>query len=396
MTSLFTGLKHWLDSWKNFFRYQSLSHELREITFYSEEAGYWVFFKPIVESLIQDHGRSICYLTSDPYDPILLSNRDAIQGFYIGAASARVALFRALNSGILVTSTPDLNTHILKRSPFPVHYAYVFHTMVSTHMIYRARAFDHFDSILCVGSHQISEIREREKLRNLPEKKLFEHGYAPLDSIIEFGKSMPPPAVENNGSLKIILAPSWGDHSILNTCGQEIVRILLDQGHQVTVRAHSRTQQFTPQIINRLEEEFSENSNFKLDKNISAFEVYSQNHVMISDWSGAALEFAFGLERPVLYIDVPKKLNNKQFDLMKSVPIEEWMREEIGIVISPDRLTGLPAAINRLNAENQNFSEKIKRIRDDTIFNVTNSGKSGADIIVGITEDLAPKTKRAT
>ena len=29
-----------------------------------------------------------------------------------------------------------------------------------------------------------------------PFKKLFEHGYAPLDSIIELGKSMPPPAVE--------------------------------------------------------------------------------------------------------------------------------------------------------------------------------------------------------
>jgi len=313
---------------------------MREITFYSEGAGYWVFFKPIVESLIQDHGKIVCYLTSDPYDPILESDNDQIQTFYIGAASARVALFRALKSGVLVTTTPDLNTHVLKRSPFPVHYTYVFHTIVSTHMIYRARAFDHFDSILCSGTHHIVEIREWEKLKGLPEKMLFEHGYAPLDSIIELGKSNQAPSVEGNGSMKIILAPSWGDHSILNVCGREIVEILLGQGHQVTVRPHPRTRQFTPEVINKLDEEFSVNPNFKLDKNTSAFEVYSQNHVMISDWSGAALEFAFGLERPVLYIDVPKKLNNKEFDLMKTVPIEEWIREKIGIVVLGVHLEG--------------------------------------------------------
>ena len=382
------GFKYWLKSWKDCFRYQSLTHNTRGITFYSEGGGFWAYFKPIIESLTKDHGKEICYLTSDPYDPILNSDNEKIHVFYIGAASARVALFRALKSGVLVTTTPDLNTHVLKRSPYPVHYAYVFHTMVSTHMIYQAKAFDHFDSILCSGTHHIVEIREWEKLKNLPEKILFKHGYAPLDSIIKHSKSNIPPVVENNKSLKIILAPSWGDHSILNVCGREIVKILLDQGHKVTVRPHPRTRQFTPGIINGLEKEFSANSNFKLNKDTSTFEVYSQNHMMISDWSGAALEFAFGLERPVLYVDVPKKLNNKEYNLMETVPIEEWVREKIGIVISPDRLADLPTAINRLRDEHKKFSEKIKHLRDDTIFNISKSGKCGADIIVGISDNL--------
>ena len=33
---------------------------------------------------------------------------------------------------------------------------------------------------------------------------------------------------------------------------------------------------------------------------------------MVSDWSGVAMEFAFGLERPVLFIDVPRKTNNPE------------------------------------------------------------------------------------
>ena len=54
--------------------------------------------------------------------------------------------------------------------------------------------------------------------------------------------------------------------------------------------------------------------------------------LMISDWSGAALEYAFGIERPVLFLDVARKINNPRYVDLGIEPIEARMREQIGAV----------------------------------------------------------------
>lgn len=48
--------------------------------------------------------------------------------------------------------------------------------MVSTHMMYRLGAFDHYDFILGVGPRHIRELRQHEKLYQLPTKTLVEAG----------------------------------------------------------------------------------------------------------------------------------------------------------------------------------------------------------------------------
>ena len=50
---------------------------------------------------------------------------------------------------------------------------------------------------------------------------------------------------------------------------------------------------------------------------------------MVSDWSGVALEFAFGLEKQVVFIDQPLKLNNPEYSRLKSDPLETLLREKI-------------------------------------------------------------------
>ena len=45
---------------------------------------------------------------------------------------------------------------------------------------------------------------------------------------------------------------------------------------------------------------------------------FDKADLMISDWSGVAFEFAFGLEKPVIFIDLPKKINNSDFNYIKT------------------------------------------------------------------------------
>ena len=47
-----------------------------------------------------------------------------------------------------------------------------------------------------------------------------------------------------------------------------------------------------------------------MDLDLSSQGTVSESDIMISDWSGAAIEYALGLEKPVISVDVPRKVNN--------------------------------------------------------------------------------------
>src|SRR5690606_24784158 len=138
---------------------------------------------------------------------------------------------------------PDLNTFHLKRSRVAdVHYVYVFHAMVSTHSNYREYAFDHYDTIILTGPYQRPEIRATERSYGLPEKALVDYGYPRLEALIEdvsSWRASNQPAKER--PLSVIVAPSWGPTTILESMGARVIEPLLSAGFRVTVRPHPVT-----------------------------------------------------------------------------------------------------------------------------------------------------------
>jgi CDP-glycerol glycerophosphotransferase (TagB/SpsB family) len=109
-----------------------------------------------------------------------------------------------------------------------------------------------------------------------------------------------------------------------------------------------------------------------------------ESDLMISDWSGAALEYAFGLERPVLYIDVPRKVNNPDFARYVNQPIEDLLRPELGVVVTPDRLAEAPKLARRMIAEGPARARHLASLRARWVFNVGTSGARGAERIASI------------
>ena len=160
--------------WKELSRFKALDRKMRAIVFYAEDAAAWRHFESIVNELVETHKRKICYVTSSPDDPILRSEDDRIQTFCIGFGTARMWFFLTLVADVMVMTMPDIETFHIKRSKYPVHYVYIFHTIVSSHMVFRRGAFDHFDSIMCVGPHHQEEIRATEQLYGLDAKILVE------------------------------------------------------------------------------------------------------------------------------------------------------------------------------------------------------------------------------
>ena len=278
---------------------------------------------------------------------------------------------------------PDLETfHIKKSKVYPVHYVYLFHSMVSTHLIYRRSAFEHFDSIFCVGNYQLDEIRSTEKLYDLKPKNLIRYGYSHLDNLLEkYSKRILLPK-NNENKLHILLAPSWSDDGLFENISEKVIDILLREGYKVTFRPHPMTQKKSKKKIDRMTEKFSKNESFLLEQNISNFDSFLFSDIMITDWSGAALEFAFAFEKQVLFIDVPKKINNPEYEKIPQVPIEVSIREKIGKIILPTDLELIPNEIKMLYGQTKELRDKITKIRNELIFNVGESKKDGAEEII--------------
>ena len=379
------GLGH---DWKEVKRFKKLDKKDRSIVFYLESESDFIFFKPVVEKLTQEYDTKICYVTSSKMDPMLSSNNKNILPFYIGDSMARSNFFINLKATIIVMTMPDLETFHIKRSKvYPVHYVYIFHSLVSTHYVYKKNAFDNFDTMFCTGNYQIIEIQERERKFNLNKKKLVRHGYGRLDTLINERQSASVGKNVSNNKV-VLIAPSWGPNGLIETKGQEIVHILLDSGFNVILRPHPMTIKKSNKIIQKIEKEFKDNLNFKLETDIRNTESFFLCDCMISDWSGVAIEYAFAFEKPIFYIDTPQKINNPECDQIDLVPLEEKLRSQIGEVISLSELSLIPSKINQFLQSQNKFKEKIQKSREETVFNIGNSGEEGAKYLLELKKSL--------
>ena len=367
--------------------FKALDVDDREIVFYSEDNASRVFFEPIIKVLLETHEKTVCYLTSSADDPVLTRPTNQIRGFYIGSGLVRAYLFFNLKANIMVMTMPDLETYQIKRSRArPVHYVYVFHALMSTSMVYRYGAFDHFDALLCVGPHHIKEIRTNEKLYNLKPKTLIESGYGRLDSIIEEAQHRPRTVGE--GKKKVLVAPTWGDHALLETCAIELVDILLESGYQVVYRPHPMTVRHRHRLLAELNRRFEDKRDFSYETEMGSQESLHASDIMISDWSGAAIEYAFGLERPVIFIDLPRKVNNPEYQKILLEPFEVTIRSKIGTVISTDCLEDISGHIEELCSNPESFTQEIRKVRSESIYNIGTSGAAGAAYIAQTAEKL--------
>jgi len=379
--SVASHIKKSISSWKGVFSFKALPLSKRKIIFYVEDGGYWNFFKDIFQALRDNFNQEIIYVTSSDDDPILIKPPSGISSFFIGSGVARTFFFAGLEANVLIMTMPDLQTFNIKRSPYPVKYVYLHHSIVSTHMIYRQEAFDHFDSILCVGPHHIAEIKARENLYNLPSKELIPHGYGKLDVLISNyhkGKRK-----KNSNKLpQVIIAPSWGDNGLLELFSDEVVGSLLKENCNVVVRPHPRTLFLNPDLQFHLLDTFGNNKNFQLDLESNSIDSFFNSDIMISDWSGAALEFAFGLEKPVIFVDVPKKILNSKYQELDLEPLEVKIRDQIGIVLSTEEISEIGRYVKKIDKLKNDWQKNLAEVRNQWVFNIGSSGLVAANFIM--------------
>ena len=369
-----------VSEWNELKKINQLSQHERSIMFYAENKASMNHFKLLIQELTEKMNLQICYLTSVKNDPIFSSKNQRILPFYIGLGTARTKLFSTLKAKILVMDMPDLGRfHIERSNEYPVHYVYLFHSMFSVHSYLRKGAVDNYDTIFCVGSHQVKEIRETEKVYGLKPKKLINYGYGRLDTLLQKKKNSQ--LSNSNTKNLIIIAPSYGNDNLLERCGIKLIDILLKSNFRVMLRPHLITLRDSTKLIDSIKIKFGKNSDFILEEGVIPFDSLNNSACMISDWSGISLEYAFTFERSVIFIDVPKKTLNPNSSDISLEPIEISIRSKIGHIISPNNLNEIPAIIRDLDKNTQDLVKQIKEIRAKTVYNIGESAKIGAEYI---------------
>lgn len=361
----------------------NLEKDWLQIVFYAESNADWAHMLDVVDRLRQDYNRKITCICTDRSDMFLQKNVSNVKSFFIGSGTARTILFKLIKAKAFVLTLTDLNVYHLMRSVHPVHYFYIFHALVSTHSCYKSHAFDHYDSVFCTGTYQINEIRMQETVYNLKAKNLIEGGYCRLDKLIREKNKADSSGKEQTTAL---IAPTWGTSSMIdNGLLDTIIENLTANGVNTILRLHPMTLRYFPALPDKLTKKFFSTNLFRFDSKLDSIDSLLESDVMIADQGGSAIEYALGLEKPVINISTQTKIHNSDFDKIDLPLFEDLIRKECGVIVGSDELNKISDFVYQLADKKLDWSEKLATLRNKHIFNVNKSAQVIAEHINNFT-----------
>ena len=153
-----------------------------ELVFYSEGRQYWSVFEPVLKAL-DERGIGYLYVSSGQDDPGLKHAGEKVHTRYV-SPNLTPPYLNHLKAKLVVMTTPQLDVLTIRRSKHVKHYVHLVHAPTDF-ATYRRYAFDHFDSVMCAGPHQVKSARYLENLRGYPPKLLLETGCTYYDGLVK-------------------------------------------------------------------------------------------------------------------------------------------------------------------------------------------------------------------
>lgn len=360
-----------------FSEYREVNRILQEkqpVVFYAESRHYYQYFERLINDLVKQGLTRICYITSDKADPLLKNPPPGIKAIYCNMLLG--FLFSRIRAEVMVLTMPDLGNYLFRRSPHVGEYVYVFHAAVSTHLQYTKTAFFNYDTVFCTGEYQVRELQQAEELYAIKPKTLLRYGYPLLDTLSSVKTK---PADEET----ILIAPSWFEGCIFETCLEKLLQELAVLPYRVIVRSHPEYEKRYPQEFRRVCNMVSSFTNMFIDVQPDVMHRLPQTAILITDRSGIAFEFAMGVFRPVLFIDTVFKQNNPDWKDLGIEPVEIDYRSEMGVSIAPDQLDGFTEKLEELAAFSNGFEQRMRQLKQKLFFNSEENYRSGADHLIG-------------
>ncbi|MBR1523318.1 MAG: CDP-glycerol glycerophosphotransferase family protein [Lachnospiraceae bacterium] len=343
---------------------------------FSDSKRYWNVFKPICDEF-ERRKIKVYYWTASGDDPALQSEYKYVISEYIGGINKASARLNVMNAGICISTTPGLDVYQWKRSRSAGWYVHIMHGIYDV-TSYRMFGLDYYDAVLTTGQFQVDQIRKLEQRRNDPVKDIEIVGLTYLDTMKaryeEAGN-------EKHDRLTILLAPSWGESSILCRYGAGIIESLLNTGYRLIIRPHPQSMTSDKEIIEPLLKQYPDDDNISWNFDDDNFDALSSSDLMISDFSGVFFDYAFVFGRPVIYADT--SFDKAPYD---AAWLDEpmWVFEvlpKIGIPLKKEDFGRMKEVIDRA-VNSEDLKRNLEEIRSSAWMHPGESAKLIVDYAV--------------
>lgn len=354
---------------------------------FSDDKRYWTIFEPICREMDR-RGKDVIYLTASQDDPALKNSYSHVKAEFIGIGNKAFARLNFLNAAIVLSTTPGLDVYQWKRSKDVQYYVHIPHAANDITM-YRMFGIDYYDALLLSGDYQARDIRNLEKLRQIPEKELVQIGIPYMDEMVaKLEQQGPAPWHPRT----VLLAPSWGQSAIFSVYGGRILDVLMSTGYHIIVRPHPQSFISEKNLIEKLMQDYPASEQLEWNRDIDNFEVLRRSDILISDFSGIIFDFSLVYDKPVIYTD-------PQFDVglydawWLKTPL--WTRSalpRLGCQLTEDNMKHLQKVIDSCLTD-PHYAEGRLAVKEETWAYVGEGAERAVDYLLNQYEKLASPDK---
>lgn len=367
--------------------------EPKRLVFYSEGGGFYKYFKGMIEYTLAHSDVTIHYITSDPEDPVFTMGEPRIVGYYIGDMKL-ITLMMKMDADMVVMTMPDLETYHIKRSLVrkDIEYIYTDHGVSSDNLTLRTHALDHFDTLFCVGPHQMEEARAIEKLYGLKARRCVQVGYGLLDEMTEAWEQSEHAA---NAKKTILIGPSWQKDNIMDSCIDALVEQFSRLDCRIIIRPHPQYVRLYGDRIEALIQRYQDRigEDFVIQTDFSSTDTVYSADLLVTDWSNVGYEFALSTLKPVLYINTPMKVMNPEYDRIDVKPFDIRIRAQLGGELELTELDRAGAVAEELLSHPEKYRDIIQSVKEKEIYNLGRGAEAAGRYLVRRIEDLEAQAK---
>lgn len=339
--------------------FEILVNKQFEYTFFSEKKNYQPYMIDLIQKIAKDN--KVLYLSFDKNDKIDIQN---VKNIYLGNFFTKYLIFKYIKTKFFLLTMTDLGNSFLKKSKNVKYYIHFFHAPVSAHKQFTAKAFNNYDIVFANGNYQIKELRALEQINNSKTKEIFPTGYMYFDYLIKIEKK--------KHEDYILFAPSWSysKDNCLDKYGFKIIKNLIEQNYKVIFRPHPEHFKRSKIQLEIIRNNFAKNSSFIFDKNFSNIDSIQKSKLIITDYSGIAIESFYPFFKPVLYINTEEKIQNDIFDNIEIEAMEDKIRNKFGIQITPDDFSNFSSHLSRCLSNIDLIKDEIEKFYESNFGNL--------------------------
>ena len=353
------------------------------LVIFSDHKRYWNIFDPICREL-DARGVDVVYMTASEDDPALQCTYPHVKAEFIGPDNKVFTRLNFLKANVVLSTTPGLDVYQWKRSRDVKFYVHIPHA-ASEITMYRMFGVDYYDAILLSGDYQIQDLRDLEKLRDIPAKELLKVGIPYMDEMAKrLEKAEPVPAHART----VLLAPSWGPSAIFSVYGGKIIEKLLQTGYHVIVRPHPQSFTSEKEMLDKLMQEYPESDQLEWNRDNDNFNVLNRSDILISDFSGVIFDFSLVYDKPVIYTDPNIDVSvydawwlDRPLWTMSALP-------RLGEELNTGNMDNLKELIDGCLSDPR-YAEGRHSVKEETWANFGSGAKATADYLVNKLNELA-------